>query len=80
MDSLTLQRSDFLHRALMQALALAEPTCVTHKSATVIDNFVVSRSLAEQIGAAARALLYLLRPHRPAGINKSSRTPSWCQC
>ncbi len=69
MEPRTLQRADFLHRAQMRILAPDIATCVTRTSSRVIDFFVVSRSLAEQIGAPARTLAYYLRPHRPVAFN-----------
>ena len=64
----TLQCTDFLVRAGMTLLAPSQATYRTAKSANVIDYFVASGSIAEQVATCTTLRDFPSRPHRPVKI------------
>ncbi len=64
----TLQNTDFLARASMTLLAPSLATYRTAKSATVIDYFIASGSIAEQVATCQTLRDFPSRPHRPVQL------------
>ena len=63
-----IEGSDFLRRAGMKVVAPATSTCITRRSQTKIDYFLISDCLEEAVREVSTLKNYPLAPHRPVRL------------